>query len=106
MTYSSWNTLAQEQPNLYADVVNSLGSEYQIVPMATMEPTSLTQSYIERGDYQLDYFQPTDQFFDDYMIISLPQFFLLDEDNIVRGVIVGPNSPADLVVKIKQIYGV
>ncbi|HRY60002.1 MAG TPA: Ig-like domain-containing protein [Patescibacteria group bacterium] len=103
MVYNSWNTLAQEQLGIFEALKKQLGDQYQYFPISTLEPTETSRSYIGRGDYGLEIYKPSKKFFDDYSIISLPNFIILDENNKFIGSIVGPYSVTELVKMINDI---
>lgn len=96
--YSNWNTLAQEQIEIYTKVADVLGDNYQFAAISTMEPNSINTSQITRGNYDLTFLKPVDdQFYEDYMIISLPHFFIMNEDNELLETIVGSRSEEEIV---------
>jgi len=105
IAYSSWNTLAQEQLKIFDNVSVQFGDKYNYIPISTMEPGETSINYITRGQYILESYKASDQFFDDYMIISLPHFFILDENNNLIGNIVGPQAEANLITQIQNIMG-
>lgn len=100
--YSAWNTLAEEQLHFYTDIEAEL-SEYEFIPVSTMEPPDVGITHLNRGSYEFTYYNPDDSFYDDYQIISLPQFFVLNESNELTGIIVGPHQPIDLVNQIRSL---
>jgi cysteine-rich repeat protein len=102
--YSSWNTLANEQVNMYKSIVDRLGDKYQFIPLTTMEPDNVNKAFLARGEYPIRFYKPADQFFHDYHIISLPQFFLLDEDRKLVNIITGPQAYEELIRKIEVSY--
>ena len=103
MVYNSWNTLSQEQLGIFVTLKNQLGDQYQYYPISTLEPTQTSSSYISRGDYGLEVFSPNEKFFNDYSIISLPHFIILNENNKFIGDIVGPYSAGELEKMINGI---
>ena len=105
IVYSSWNTLAQEQIKIFDNVATQFGNQYNYIPISTMEPDKTNRTYVKRGEYILETYKPDDQFFEDYMIISLPHFFILDENKKLIGNIVGPQSEEKLIAEIGQITG-
>jgi len=96
MTYSSWNTLSQEQVEIFINVASELGEDYEFLPISTMEPDNVNLTYLGRGDYELEFYKPVYDFFDDYKIISLPQFFLMDPNLRLKEIVVGPQAEEDL----------
>jgi cysteine-rich repeat protein len=100
--YSSWNILANEQIEVYQEVRDALSDKYDFIPISTMEPDSVTKSFLKRGRYSFQVYKPEDTFFDDYKIISLPQFFLIDKDKVLKNVITGPQSKDGLINKINS----
>ena len=103
--YSNWNTLAQEQMNIYEGVVTELGASYTLIPVTTLEPLAFTEKFLGRGDYQIPLYRPTDTFYEDYMIISLPQFFLLDGDGLLVDIITGPQTAETLTRRFNEAFG-
>jgi len=101
--YSDWNTEAQEQMNIYLEVVEALEDDYNLVPLTTMEPDNINVTQLTRGEYDIEFFKPNDQFFDDYFIISLPQFYVLNEKEELLGIITGSRSAEELVQDIEDI---
>jgi thiol-disulfide isomerase/thioredoxin len=102
--FSTWNTEAQEQMDIYKKVVEQYKDQYNFIAISTMEPGTINTTKIKRGDYGLDFYRPDEKFYDDYKIISLPQFFLATNRSELRGIIVGSRSAEDLINMIKQIY--
>lgn len=103
--YSNWNTLAQEQMRIYEGVVAELGRTYSLVPLTSMEPLTLTGRFLGRGDYRIPHYRPTDAFYEDYMIISLPQFFLLDGEGNLADIITGPQTAEALKRRFQEAFG-
>ncbi|MBN2016055.1 DUF4215 domain-containing protein [Candidatus Dojkabacteria bacterium] len=102
--YSSWNTLANEQLEIYQSIRDGLKENYDFIPLTTMEPDNVNKIFLERGAYDIEFFKPDDKFFDDYYIISLPQFFLLDKDGNLKGIITGPQPREELIRKINLVF--
>ena len=102
--FSTWNVAAQEQMDIFKKVVARLKDKYIFIPISTMEPGSINETKINRGEYGIDFYRPDNKFYDDYMIISLPQFFLATNRGELVGVIVGSRSEDDLVKMIEQMY--
>lgn len=102
MVYSSWNTLSEEQLIHFLEVSEQL-PEYNFVPITTMEPNNVNVAYTFRGRYDIDVITPNEEFFDDYSIISLPHFFLVNEQRELEGMIVGPQLDNELETKIVDI---
>jgi len=103
MVYSAWNTLAQEQIDIFTKAAAKLRDLAKFIPLSTLEPVDLTTGQIKRGDYEMNFYKPTNKFFDDYMIIGLPQFFIMGQDQKLLGVIVGSQSEESLFTKINQL---
>lgn len=102
--FSTWNTEAQEQMDIYKKVVDQYKGQYNFLAISTLEPGTINDTKIKRGDYGLEFYRPDNKFYDDYKIISLPQFFLATNRGELRGIIVGSRSADDLIKLIKQIY--
>ncbi|MBN2016056.1 DUF4215 domain-containing protein [Candidatus Dojkabacteria bacterium] len=98
--YSSWNTLANEQVEIYQSVRDELGDRYDFIPLTTMEPDNVNKIFLTRGEYDMEFYKPDDVFFHDYFIISLPQFFLIDENKVLKNIITGPYPKEELVRRI------
>ncbi|MFC1640766.1 Ig-like domain-containing protein [Patescibacteria group bacterium] len=103
--YGTWDTLADEQIEIYDVLIDRLGDKYQFVPLSTMEPDGVVTTYRDRGEYDIVYFKPFDVFHDDYFSISLPHFYLLNGDRELVGQIVAPHSLDELVEGIDDIFG-
>jgi len=103
--YSTWNTLAAEQLEIYTALKEQRGDQYQIIPLRTLEPDAVLDTHDDRGEYSVDVYNTTEAFHDDYYTISLPHFFVLGEDRVLLGEIVGPQSIDDLVPAIDEIFG-
>ncbi|MCA9388352.1 tandem-95 repeat protein, partial [Candidatus Berkelbacteria bacterium] len=104
MVYSKWNTLAQEQVDIFQSLASQLGDNIEFVPLTTMEPDNLNLVYLLRGQYGLEMYKPNSQFFDDYFITSLPEFFFLNENRELVDRIVGPQSESSLETQINNIF--
>lgn len=104
--FSTWNTEAQEQMDIYKKVVEQYKDQYEFIAISTMEPGQINNTKITRGDYGIEFYRPDEKFYDDYKIISLPQFFLATNHGELRGVIVGSRSADDLIQMIKDIYAI
>jgi len=102
--FSTWNTEAQEQMDIFKKVLAQYKDQYNFIAISSMEPGAINDTKIKRGDYGIDFYQPDNKFYDDYKIISLPQFFLATNRGELRGIIVGSRSAEDLIKLIKQIY--
>ncbi|MFH1426462.1 MAG: DUF4215 domain-containing protein, partial [Candidatus Kerfeldbacteria bacterium] len=106
MVYSEWNTEAQEQVEIFTQVDEVFGEQLQLVPITTMSPDEANLTYNERGTYDIVFLKPEDIFFDDYFIISLPHFFVLNKDKELIGQIVGSRQKQELVdIIIKILAG-
>jgi len=71
-----------------------------------MEPEGPINTHDWRGEYDLESYFPTeDEFFDDYSIISLPQFFVLDAEGILKGIVVGPMTEEELKERVEELVG-
>jgi len=101
--YSSWSTFAQEQINQLNSLIDQTNEQYQYLLISTMEPKNLSNSYLDRGLYGLSSYHPSDQFFDDYNIISLPQFIILDENLRFIGQVLGSHTNNDLIARFDEI---
>ena len=95
--YNNWNTEAQEQLDIYRALIGKIGAQYNFVPVTTMEPDNINLTQLNRGRYDIEFYKPNNQFFDDYNIISLPHFFILNEDRELIGEIVGSHTANELV---------
>jgi thiol-disulfide isomerase/thioredoxin len=102
--YSSWNTLAQEQLNVYKEIESKYSDKYLFVPISTMEPDNLNITHLSRGDYGINFFKPDDKFYDDYFILSLPQVFVIDEGGVLKGIVVGLRSEEEFISRVDQLY--
>lgn len=96
MIYSNWNTLAQEQLEIFSNLAQKYGEQYQFVPLSTLEPDNQNITYIQRGRYNMDFYKPTDEFHDEFYTISLPQFLFVDEGKVLQGIKVGPQAEGEL----------
>ncbi|MFC1633064.1 TlpA family protein disulfide reductase, partial [Patescibacteria group bacterium] len=103
--YSMWNTLAQEELKELATVMQELQAEYDIgsIGLTTMEPDNVNLTQLNRGDYQIDFYKPTDRFHDDYFSISLPTFYVLNEERELLDIIAGPRTVAQLKAEIIKL---
>jgi len=95
--YNFWNTSAQEQLDIYRNISLELADEYSFVPLTTLEPANVNWRQLNRGRYDIKFLKPTLDFYDNYKIISLPQFFLINEQRELLGTIVGPRSQEELL---------
>ena len=95
--YNFWNTSAQEQLDIYRNVSSEFSDEYRFVPLTTLEPANVNWRQLNRGRYDIEFLKPTLDFYDNYKIISLPQFFLINEQRELLGIIVGPHSQEELL---------
>lgn len=102
--FSTWNTEAQEQMDIFENVYRSLQDKYKFVVLSTMEPGAINQTKLTRGNYEMEFYKPSDKFYDDYKIISLPQFFLATKRGELVGVITGSKSAEELVNMINEMY--
>lgn len=102
--FSTWNTKAQEQMDIFEDIYIELADKYEFIPLSTLEPIGVNQTKITRGNYSLEFYKPSDKFYDDYKIISLPQFFLANNRGELIAVITGSRSTADLIMQINEYY--
>lgn len=102
MVYTNWNTLSEEQLVHFTNLSEKY-DEYRFIPITTMEPENRDLTYIERGRYDIVFYEPEDSFYDNYFIISLPHFFVLDEEQVLKGVIVGPYSQDELEQRITNL---
>lgn len=100
MVYSFWNTLAEEQLIHFNQVAKDIDAEF--IAISTMEPNNINITQLFRGKYKVQFYKPTDDFYDDYKIISLPQFFVLDQNRNLLDIIVGPQSEAELTERINN----
>lgn len=105
MVYSKWNTLAQEQVNIFQSIASRLGTDVEFVPLTTMEPDNLNLIYLLRGQYGLEMYKPSNQFFNDYFITSLPEFFFLNQNRELVERVVGPQSETSLEAVINSTFG-
>ncbi len=103
MVYSAWNTLSEEQLDHFVDLAGEY-TDIDFIPISTMEPANLIYTYIERGRYDINLYKPDNSFFDDYKIISLPEFFLLDEEHRLQQIVVGPKSYEELRNIVESNY--
>ena len=67
-----------------------------------MDPDADDASYLARGQYNLELFKPTDSFFDQYFIGSLPHFFFLDSEHRLIRSLVGPQSVRSLTALVES----
>lgn len=102
--FSTWNTEAQEQMAIYEQVLAELDDNYKFIALSTMEPGSVNDTKMKRGDYEVEFYEPASGFYDDYYIISLPQFFLANPRGELIGIINGSHSAEELVNMIEEIY--
>lgn len=105
LVFNYWNTEAQEQPEIYTKIVDELETEYNFIALYTLEPPNLNESYIDRGEYEFEVYKPNLQFFDDYLITSLPQFYVTNIKGELLGTITGSYSAEDLIGMINDIGG-
>lgn len=105
MIYGNWNTLSQEQLNIFSQISNYLGSNYAFIPLSTMDPDAHVQSYLKRGNYNLAFYKPADSFFDKYFITSLPQFLFLNERKELLRSVIGPQSAESLTSLVQDTLG-
>jgi hypothetical protein len=101
--YNNWNTESQEQMDIFKEFIGENFETYNLLPISTMEPNFLNITQIGRGNYNMDFYKPTEDFYDDYSIISLPQFFILNNNQELMGTVVGSQSKKELGQKIKKI---
>jgi hypothetical protein len=102
MVYGNWNTLAQQQLAIFSNVATTFGSDVNFIPLSTMDPDAADLAYLKRGNYNLKFYKPTDKFFDQYFISSLPQFFILNTQHQLLTSITGPQSADSLSSTIKR----
>ena len=102
--YSTWNTNAQMQIDIYRRLAETYGDRINIIPVGTMEPLQLKSSQISRGTYDFDFLQPDDQFYEDYYIISLPAFYALDNDGVLLSKLFGPRSEANITSWFERTF--
>jgi len=95
--YSTWNTEAQVQIDIYNRVVARLGAQYRFIPVATLEPSSVGAVQSGRGAYGLDFFKPADEFYQNYHLTSLPVFLAIGPDKKLLGSLTGRRSEDELV---------
>jgi len=68
-----------------------------------MEPTNINLTQSGRGDYKIEFYKPVDQFFSDFFITSLPEFFVLSEQGEFLGSIIGPQSEGALLKAVNDL---
>lgn len=101
--YNTWNTSAQEQMDLYNQVVDEIGNKYDFYPISTIEPFNVTVKQNKRGNYDINDYKPDDAFYEDYKIITSPQFFVINPDETLKGSIVGPMQAETLANQLLNI---
>jgi len=101
--YSTWNTEAQEQMNIYKQLKDQLAERFNLLALTTLEPDNLNQTMVTRGEYNIDLYRPLDKFYQDYYIISLPQFFVLNENRELLGIINGSRPASELMDIVSQL---
>ncbi len=101
--YNNWNTEAQEQLDALKNLELIFADTYDFIPVSTMEPDNINLTQVDRGEYDVDFYKPNNQFFDDYKIISLPQFFITNADDELLGIINGSRAEEELVEIITQL---
>jgi hypothetical protein len=69
-----------------------------------MESEGIIKRYLKRGNYNIKFYEATQEFYDNYMITSLPQIFLIDSDRILKHIITGQKSYQKLLEKIKKSF--
>ncbi len=102
--YSTWNTNAQIQNEIFTAVSEFFKGRYKFIPITTLEPEGVTSTQEARGEYGIDYYQPASSFYDDYYTISLPMFLALNADGKLVGQTVGPRSAVELIEWIEQVF--
>ena len=102
MVYSNWNTLAQEQVAVFSKVATAIGPSVSFVPLSTMDPDADDLSYLKRGSYDLKFYKPTDTFFDQYFVASLPQFLIINAQHQLLANVIGSQSVASLTATIQR----
>jgi len=101
--YSNWSTAAQEQLDIFKKSISSLRAKYRVIPLSTMEPANINLTQSERGAYNIEFYKPVDQFFTDFFITSLPEFFVLSEQGEFLGSIIGPQSEGALLKAVNDL---
>jgi hypothetical protein len=103
LVYNNWNTEAQEQLDIFKNTVSSLRAKYRVIALTTMEPYNLNFTQNERGDYGLEFYKPTNQFFDNFLITSLPQIFVVSGQGELLGTVNGSLPRSSLLKAIDDI---
>lgn len=101
--FNYWSTEAQEQLDIYEQVLAELEGGYNFISLTTMEPANINESYVGRGEYGIEIYKPELQFFADYQITSLPQFYITNLKGELIGTITGSYSAEDLIKLIKDM---
>ena len=107
MIYSDWNTESQEQIEIYSDLTNNYADvlpDVQYAEISTLPPSEVELTYIERGEYgDVTYFEPDNDFYDNYKVISLPHFIVLNPDKEYLGQVVGSYPASELADQLAEI---
>jgi len=101
--YSSWNTLVQEELEIYTHIAEKLSDKYNFIPLSTMEPMNVNAHQVNRGEYPINFFKTDSKFYDLYFTISLPQFYVIDKNGNLLETIVGSYSEESLYNSLKSI---
>jgi len=104
MVYSTWNTLAVQELQIFSQVSRAYDGHIQFVPLSTMEPENLNARYILQGQYALDTYKPTSSFFSDYHITSLPQFIFMNTNHTLAATHTGPLAAEALNQLVEQTF--
>lgn len=102
--FSSWNDNAQEQMNIYEEFMQQYEDQFIFYALTTIEPLSINKTRVSRGDYSIDIFKPSDNFYDDYNISTLPEFIFATNRGELLRLVLGSQSLQELKSIVEELY--
>jgi 5-hydroxyisourate hydrolase-like protein (transthyretin family) len=100
--YNKWNTDAEQQINIFEQVAKQHQYEFEFIAISTMDPFNKTRQALSRGEYEIAFYKASNDFYDDYKVISVPEIFLISNNRKLIDSFVGPISIEELKRFLKK----
>ena len=105
--WATWNQQSTDQISIldnYLQNKTAQNSLVKVVAINSMEDTSIADSFIRRGGYNVPFvLDSTGEVSNQYNIKSLPTTYFIDRDGIVREIYTGVLSGSMIVDKVENI---
>ncbi len=91
VTWTDWDTPSSAQWSILSELfVQSKEKGFQMLPVGLLEGEEENKAVITRGRYTFPVYKPVDSsFYDDWQVISAPQYYFIDPKGILRQVRTG-----------------